>query len=65
MRLRQWTEVVDLDMPPRGPVTARAREYSLREARLFRGGVRISTGMFWTDREYEAWREKMLNTPLL
>ena len=41
------------------------KKITKRLANRFRGGVRISTGMFYTDEEWEKKREKIINTPLL
>ncbi|ODS36388.1 hypothetical protein BEH94_12070 [Candidatus Altiarchaeales archaeon WOR_SM1_SCG] len=41
-----------------------ARELTKCLANRFRGGVRISTGRFYTEEEWENKRNKVLSTPL-
>ena len=62
--IKGWIEVIDEEMPQLGAITEKARERILENAAHFRGSMRISTGRFWTDAEYQKYREKVLNTPL-
>lgn len=62
--LKKWNEVIDLPMPDMGPVTEEARNETLENTHKFRGSVRLGTGNFFTDAEYKAYREKVLNTPM-
>ena len=59
-----WQNLIDVDLPESKPVTEKAREQTTRFANRFRGSVRIATGKFRTDREYEEYRTRVLNTPL-
>jgi len=63
MPLKQWFEVLEVILPP-PRITEETRRYTIENAQRFRGGMRISTGRFWTDREYEEYRARVLNTPL-
>jgi hypothetical protein len=63
-KIKDWSELIDTDFPPIGPITEKTREQTYREASRFRGSVRISTGRFWTDEEFEEYRRTILNTPL-
>ncbi len=62
--MRNWTEVVDEDLPASCPITQRTREMTKEYSGRFRGSVRVSTGRFWTDQEYEEYRKRILSTPL-
>jgi hypothetical protein len=64
MDKKDFNRLVDSDFPDPGPVTDKTREITRREADRFRGSVRLSLGKFWTDKEYEEYRKKVLNTPL-
>lgn len=52
--------IVDTDFPDMAPITEETREQTKRESLRYRGGVRISTGRFWTNEEYKEYREKVL-----
>lgn len=62
--MKTWAEYINDDMPKRGPVTKESIECTLKEARRFRGSVRLSTGRLWTDEDFEARRNRVLNIPL-
>ena len=64
MKLRDWKDVIDVDLPEPGCVTDATREYTRDKAKHFRASMRIATGRFWTNREYEEYRAKILNSPL-
>jgi len=59
----EWNQVMETDFP-RIVITQKTKETTLRESTRYRGNVRISTGRFWTDEEYEERRKRILNTPL-
>ncbi|MEW6236124.1 MAG: hypothetical protein AB1656_12120 [Candidatus Omnitrophota bacterium] len=59
----EWNKVMETDFP-RIVVTEKTKEITLRESTRYRGSVRISTGRFWTDEEYEERRKRILDTPL-
>ena len=58
-----WPEWLSKDLT-RQAVTDLAKETTREATSRFRGSVRMSTGRFWTDAEYEKRRRKVLNTPL-
>lgn len=58
-----WRRVMDADLPP-VRITEKTRQTTKDNALRFRGNVRLSTGRFKTDDEYEAWRRKVLAMPL-
>ena len=58
-----WREVMGADLPP-VRITEKTRQTTKDNALRFRGGVRLSNGMFYTDDEYEAWRQEVLAIPL-
>lgn len=58
-----WRKVMDADLPP-VRITEKTRQTTKDNALRFRGGVRLSNGMFYTDEEYEAWRQQVLAMPL-
>ncbi len=63
MALRDWKSVVAKEFPDPGPVTKEIVDANKGDIRL-RGSVRMATGRVWDDDEYEARRDKVLNTPL-
>ncbi len=64
MKLKDWREVLTVDLPESGPVTRKTVEMVCEQSRRYRGGMRISTGRIWTDAEYEKRRAKILATQL-
>jgi hypothetical protein len=64
MDKKEFNRLVDEDFPDPGPITDKVREITQKESGRFRGSVRLSLGRFWTDKEYEEYRKKVLNTPL-
>jgi len=64
MKLKRWQDVLTDDFPTAKPVTQKAVDLALKEGRRFRGSMRVSTGRMWTDRDFERFRAKVLNTPL-
>jgi hypothetical protein len=62
--LLRWNEIVSRDMPEQPAITKSVRSETLKEASRFRGSVRLVTGTFWTDEEYQSERTKVLSTPL-
>lgn len=66
LRLKDWREVIFEDFPEIR-ITDRTRTTMRRaaeSARYLINNVRIATGRFYTDSEYEARRSRILNTPL-
>jgi hypothetical protein len=57
-------KVIDSPLPVSKEVTSKTREDTVKESRRFRGSVRISCGKFWSDKEFESYRERILSTPL-
>ncbi len=64
MKLHGWRDVLTSDFPSAKPVTQKTVDLVLKEGRRFRGSMRVSTGRIWTDRDFEQFRAKVLNTPL-
>ena len=64
MKLKDWHDVLTSDFPSATPVTRKTVDLALKEGRRFRGSMRVSTGRIWTDRAFERFRAKVLNTPL-
>jgi len=64
MDKEEFNRLVDLKSPDSGPITEEDRLLTKREGNRFRGAMRLSLGMFWTDKEYEDYRAKILSTPL-
>ncbi len=64
LKLKSWKEVVAADFPAPGPITDKAVDAAKRDGKRFRGSMRVSTGRIWTDRAFERFRQKALNTPL-
>jgi hypothetical protein len=60
----KWNEVVGLNMPEQPKITEEIRRQTIADSGRFRGGVRLATGTFWTNDEYEKLRTEVMNTPL-
>jgi len=60
----KWASVVEEDFPPRHPITARTKQVVKKKARHFRCSMRVATGRFYEDVDYDAWRERILSTKL-
>jgi len=58
-----WKKYIDKPIPPI-VVTEEVREETIRESARFRGSMRISTGLFYTDREYADMRREELKHKL-
>ncbi len=58
------TDPLDKKIPDRGPITKEVVDCILKEASRFRGGVRLSIGRIWTNKEYDERRKRILSTPL-
>jgi hypothetical protein len=63
-KLLAWRDIVDRPMPEQPRITEKIRSETLKESARFKGGVRLATGRFWTDEEYERARNKVLTAPL-
>ena len=64
MKLKGWRDVLTIDFPKATTVTQKTVDLALKEGRRFRGSMRVSTGRIWTDRAFERFRTKVLNTLL-
>jgi len=64
VKLLSWSKVVTRDMPEQPQLTNAIRDETTKEATRFRGSVRLVTGTFWTDEEYERLRKEVMETPL-
>jgi hypothetical protein len=60
----EWREVIGRNMPEQPKITEEIRQHTIKQSARFRGSVRLSTGTFWTDEEYQRRRTEVLNTPL-
>lgn len=58
-----WKKVIDASIPPI-VVTEEVREETKRESGRFRGSMRISQGLFYTDKEYAEMRQEELKHKL-
>jgi len=63
-QLLVWRSVIRRNMPEQPKITDDIRRHTIEHSARFRGSVRLSTGAFWTDEEYERERDKALSTPL-
>ena len=45
-------------------VTDETKALTMEEAERFHGGVRLSTGLIWTDDEFEEHRQHVMDRPL-
>lgn len=60
---QETLDMVDVDFPDIGPITEETRRRNVQEAQSGRYGslpVRWVMGKFYTDKEYEAFRKKVL-----
>ena len=64
MRKNGRTNPPDKKIPDRGPITKEVINCILNEAKRFRGGVRLSVGRIWTNKEYDKRRKRILSTRL-
>ena len=67
MKIKQllgWRAVIRRNMPEQPPITDEIRRHTIEHSARFRGSVRLSTGSFWTNDEYEKERGKAMSTPL-
>lgn len=62
-RTREWDELLETDFPDI-KFTKETVKSAMKNSARYRGSVRFSLGLFWTDDEYEKYRKKVLNTPL-
>ena len=58
-----WKDLIDEDLPSCA-VDELTKDTVEKESSRFRASMRIIKGMFWTDREYEEYRSRVLGTPL-
>ncbi len=64
LRLKGWREVISADFPKIEITQATIKENMMLARRGYRADMRIATGKVWTDKEYEAYRARVLATPL-
>jgi len=64
LRLKDWREVVLADFPADREITDRTVLITTDESSRFRGSVRISHGRIYTTRQFDAWRNRVMSTPL-
>jgi len=58
-----WKKVIDSSIPP-VVVTEEVRDETKRDSGRFRGSMRISTGLFYTEQEYADMRQEELRHKL-
>ncbi len=56
--------IIESAYPDFTPVTNATKRINEKNSSRFRGSVRMSTGRFYTDADYEAKRKIILSTPL-
>ena len=59
----EWNRILNADLP-NYKVTEETRKTAKRNALRYRSSVRLAMGNIYTDEEFEAYREKVLSTPL-
>ncbi len=59
----QWNKVLESDFP-KIEITEETKHVTRENSVRFRGSMRLSTGKFFTDQEYEEYHERILNTSL-
>lgn len=64
MTEKQLSELADRDFPDFEIRNDEDRQQVINNAKYFRGSVRISTGRFWAQEEYEERRNKVLKMKL-
>ena len=64
MAIQEWNEVISVGFPEDKPVTDDTIKVTKTNARKFRGSVRVAMGKIWKSSDFEAWRTKILQTPL-
>ncbi|MBI4778126.1 hypothetical protein HY792_04325 [Candidatus Desantisbacteria bacterium] len=64
MSKTELLELIEKDFPSMGSITEEVRKQVVNESYRYRGSVRISTGRFWTTKEYEENRKRVYSTKL-
>ena len=64
MEEKKKEQLIKIDFPDYSLITEDVREKTKVNSSHFRGGVRLLTGRFWTEKEYNERRKKILNTKL-
>ena len=64
MEKNRLLELIDTDFPEVGPITDETLQAIEDHASRCRGSVRMSTGRIWKDKDYEAYRRRVLSQPL-
>ncbi len=57
---QDWKNLIDKPFPDIGPITDDIREQTTKYIHRIRGSVRIALGRFFTDEEYELYRNNQL-----
>ena len=63
-RLLNWKKALFKDLPSEQPITQKSLQNVKKFSHRYRGSVRISNGLIWTDREVEESRKREYNHPL-
>ncbi len=58
------SKLIDRDFPDFTPINDNTIEVAKNESLRYRGSVRIATGKFWTNEQYEKNRERVLSSQL-
>lgn len=61
---KELLDLIDVDLPPMGPIKEGDRPQIDKTKDRFRGTVRMAMGKYWTEEEQEAYRKKVLSKPL-
>ncbi len=64
MKKGKFIKLINTDFPDMKPITENTKKDVINNSNSYRGSVRLSTGRFFTDSEYQKKKEKVLSTPL-
>ena len=64
MKKGELIKLINADFPDMKPITKNTKKDVINNSSSYRGSVRLSTGRFFTDSEYQNKKKKVLNTPL-
>ena len=64
MDLKNLSDIIDAKLPLPDKITEKTKEVTRKESHRFRGSVRICLGKFYTTKEFEDRRKRVINTPL-
>jgi len=64
MKIKEWKDVIFLDPPKIGSITAESVQDIKKKTFRYRGSVRLATGRVIIDDEYNKKRKSILQKPL-